>query len=253
MPRGSQQTREQREAMIQGIALGLSATAIYKDLERRGLLSEPHPPFDIRTVQRQIKKLKGESRGPQEAWTLKDDPDPETANPVLRILWTLSQQSDVIPEITFEFAEWIKRVASAAPSLPPELLFACAWGYMTSVRRGLADTRVLDLVLAMYIELSANVFTNRDLDPNKKPHEQWNNPRLEVLRAGRRRIERILTSHDDRNEWTQLISDIFSLVDGIASKLHGEDVKNAWTKSDASAQLVESIWFGGRQTWSGSI
>jgi hypothetical protein len=147
MSRGPWLTSEQRTVIEEGVINGDSSPAIQRKLEEKNM------GVDVRTVQREVKKLRPPDASG--AWSFADIAAPvtppttaEEARLILPVLAAvLEQPAGDSAAISRDLAAWIVRIRTAAPTLPPQH----AYGYAILYRAAAAhkrDTRELDRRLA---------------------------------------------------------------------------------------------------------
>jgi hypothetical protein len=145
MARGPKADVAQRRAIQNLVDEGHGATAIIKELNRQGLLSEPHPTFHPRTIERMVQKLKvSDESGP---WSLAEAETPEDAQLLLDVVLHIPLWTQGRVWISKDLAKWILRVRKASPTVPIDWAYRLARRYQARHAAG-EDTRYLDLILA---------------------------------------------------------------------------------------------------------
>jgi hypothetical protein len=139
-----QATIEQQRAVEQFAALGDSAANIHRMLGSLGLYEYPNPDLSKRTIERMVSRISrdklADASGP---WSALDAP--EQARLVLDVAAYVFDMSEGQVWITKDLAQWIARVRTVDPEIPPFFTFALARGYQSAKTN--EESRKLDLEL----------------------------------------------------------------------------------------------------------
>jgi hypothetical protein len=123
-----------------------NAAEMYRHCQGLGLLGEN--PVSDRTFARWVKRIKpGISvKDPSGPWRFAEA-DPEEAALLLDVLLAVEERTKGVLTLTAALAEWVVRLRTASPGMPPWIAFAFASAYR---RRSVAqeESRDLDLLLA---------------------------------------------------------------------------------------------------------
>ena len=124
---------------------GFTAQQIATQLDKDESFGKYGVPFELKTIQRHVKSLT--PRDTSGRWSL-GDADPDDARTVLDVLSAVIVASEGrITTFTIDEADWVLRVAKAAPGLRPFTVWATARFYMLRKANG-EPTSDLDAFLA---------------------------------------------------------------------------------------------------------
>jgi hypothetical protein len=152
MPKGTQVRLEVVQEVKRLSMMGAGKAQIYRYLEEnRDSKGRPYLDAEGLPSKSTIDRLVDRHRpaDPSGSWSFADasDADPDKARLVLDVVVAIFRASEGRVWLTNTLADWVARIRTVSPAMPPGMAYALAFSYR-SLRAQNKDTRCLDIVLA---------------------------------------------------------------------------------------------------------